>query len=108
MIITRAKKMNQNKETSKLTKKLKNFLIVTSEELREEFSRKNEAKIIPEDAQGFFFYIGELCSGVLTIDGLFRMGYAMNRGLKKGNLFKPDYSNCFDAPVIIGYVRVLK
>ena len=94
-----------NKKTSKLTKKVKTFLIGTSKELREEFSRRSEDKIISEDSQGYFLYIGELLSGVLSLDGLFRMGYAVTRGLKDRTLCKPDYSNCFDTPGIIGYIR---
>ena len=33
------------------------------------------------------------------------MGYALKRGVKDRTLFKSDYSNCFDVPGIIGYIR---
>ena len=89
---------------------MKTFFIGTSKELKEEFSRKprQEEKIIPEDSQGFFLYIGELCSGLLTIDGLFRMGYIITKGLSDRTLFEPYTKKCFDIPGIIGYIRERK
>jgi len=88
----------RKKKIKKLTQKAKTFLTGTSEELRAEFSNENAT-------YGWLAYVAEICSGVLTIDGLFRMGKVTIGALKDGTLFKPDYSNCFDTPGIIGYIR---
>ena len=86
---------------STLTQKTKTFLIGTSEELKEEFSN--------EDAPcGWLSYVVEVCSGILTLDGLFRMGKGTFDALRAGTLFKSDYPDCFDIPGIIGYIRERK